>query len=361
MLSIIIGGFFIIWGVVAALPEMRVVTAGHVHNVAIATDGTLWTWGYNGRGQLGDGTITQRNRPVQICTDTDWVLVAAGGSSNLAIRADGTLWGWGANGSGQLGDGTITDRRRPVQIGTDTDWINVFVGGGVAFATKSDGSLWVWGSNYRGFLHYIIYGEYNYPTISWDRNVHIFTPTQFGEDTDWVSVSISTHHVMAIKTDGTLWEWGVQSSRSGTPEQKGTDTDWISVSTSPLVSMAIKEDGTLWAWGREHWTPQTPRQVGTDANWLKVVGRIAIRTDGTLWAWRGPYPFTGYYQIGAYTDWTSISVGFSHTVATRADGSLYSFGRSHTGTLGNGVGSFSERESIRPITRRLLWHEVYVP
>jgi alpha-tubulin suppressor-like RCC1 family protein len=107
------------------------IATGGFHSLAIRRDGTLWAWGFNWLGQLGDGTTTDRHRPVQVLTDV--VSVAAGWEHSLAIRRDGTLWAWGRNEFGQLGDGTTTDRHRPVQVLTDV--VSVAAGSAYSLAT----------------------------------------------------------------------------------------------------------------------------------------------------------------------------------------------------------------------------------
>jgi len=135
------------------------VSAGNRHTLAIRPDGTLWAWGNNSSGQLGDGTTTTRLSPVQIGTATNWASVAigSGGHHTLAIRTDGTLWAWGENMTNQLGDGTTTDRFSPVGIGAATNWESVVagtagIGIGHTVAIRTDGTLWAWGANSSGQL-----------------------------------------------------------------------------------------------------------------------------------------------------------------------------------------------------------------
>jgi alpha-tubulin suppressor-like RCC1 family protein len=111
--------------------------------VAIKNDGTLWGWGQNNIYQLGIGTTGNRSSPVQVGTDTNWAYVSAakGGQYCMAIKTDGTLWGWGNNGSGNIGDGTTTTRSIPVQIGTDTNWKSVSVYSSHTLALKNDGTI----------------------------------------------------------------------------------------------------------------------------------------------------------------------------------------------------------------------------
>ena len=103
--------------------------------LSACTPTQVWSWGFNGSGQLGDGTTTQRNAPV--AADAGWKQVSAAAWHTLAVRADGTLWAWGDNSNGELGDGTTTNRLSPVQIGTATSWAPVEAGS----VSSSDGAF----------------------------------------------------------------------------------------------------------------------------------------------------------------------------------------------------------------------------
>jgi alpha-tubulin suppressor-like RCC1 family protein len=167
------------------------VAAGDEFTVAVRRDGTLWAWGSNDWGQLGDGTFTARTSPEQIGTATDWASVAAGYSHTVAIRSDGTLWAWGYNNDGQLGDGTTTNNTSPEQIGTATDWASVTAGHQHTVAIRSDGTLWAWGDNSLGQL-----GDGKAPSIS-------YVPEQIGTATNWAGLGRLgpfTDHSIAFAT-----------------------------------------------------------------------------------------------------------------------------------------------------------------
>jgi alpha-tubulin suppressor-like RCC1 family protein len=130
------------------------IAAGGFHSFGLKDDGSLWAWGQNNVGQLGIGNKTNQNTPVQV--GTGWVAVAAGsqeptgsqepGFHSLGLKSDGSLWAWGNNADGQLGQGNTINQSSPVRVGKDADWVALAAGGGQSLGLKSDGSLWVWGS-----------------------------------------------------------------------------------------------------------------------------------------------------------------------------------------------------------------------
>jgi alpha-tubulin suppressor-like RCC1 family protein len=128
------------------------VTCSYGHTIGRKTTRTIWAWGYNEYGQLGlgdSGPDTHRNTPFQIGSDSDWVNVSAGGYYTIANKINGTLWSWGYNGFGQLGlgdSGNGTDRNSPTQIESDSDWAEVVAGWSYTFGCKTTGTLWVWGA-----------------------------------------------------------------------------------------------------------------------------------------------------------------------------------------------------------------------
>jgi alpha-tubulin suppressor-like RCC1 family protein len=332
------------------------ISAGSTHALEIR-GGTLWAWGDNYYGELGDGTFVRKSSPVQIGSDNNWVTVSAGGYFSMAIKADGTLWSWGTNigvqggnVAGMLGNGTAPGSISvPVQVGTDNHWISVAAGDYHTLALKSDGTLWVWGYNGEGEL-----GIGSTACKS--------TPYQLGTDNKWVYISAGGGHSNAIKADGTMWGWGFNgdgetgdgtTAQRNSPVQAGTDNKWVSVAAGTYYTMALKSDGTLWTCG---WSGQHLNQIGTGNTWVSYFGGYmqfgAIRSDGTLWMWGyNNYGQVGDgttttranpVQIGTGTDWVSFgaSAGGYYTstsYATRADGSLWTWGLNTSGQMGDGT------------------------
>lgn len=200
------------------------VAGGTWHTIAVRSDGTLWACGYNGSGQLGNGTNTDLSTLTQIGTASDWAKVWAAGQCSWAIKTDGSLWAWGYNTYADLGIGTSTNVNVPTRVGTANDWASVTNG----FALKTDGSLWGWGQNGAGQLGVSTGGA------------TALSPIRIGTDADWAEVSGGVS-VLARKTDGSLWTWGLNSNGAcglGTkvvvtaPTRIGTDTGWTDVASS---------------------------------------------------------------------------------------------------------------------------------
>ena len=263
-------------------------------SIAIKTDGTMWSCGENEKGNLGQNDITDRSSFTQIGAGTTWSKVYIGsivagtnsGGTVLAIKTDGTLWSWGENGNGQLGLGDTTLRSSPVQVGALTNWASASVGYTSSLAVKTDGTLWAWGWN--------PYGQLGLGDIT-----HRSSPVQVGALTNWSSVSTGGSSTIAIKTDGTLWSWGLNTNGqlgSGTvthrssPVQVGALTNWSKISTGLYHAAAIKTDGTLWSWGKNAdfnvsssgVDISSPIQIGTSTTWSTVSAGSGYAGNFTL-------------------------------------------------------------------------------
>ena len=197
-ISSLLGAFFMAEPLWAVEPK---IAAGWYHTVALKSDGSLWAWGGSYKGQLGDGTNFKRNMPVQVSGGGNtWTTIAAGWHHTVAVKSDGTLWAWGYNFYGQLGDGTTINRNMPVQVsGGGNTWVGIAAGGYHTVALKSDGSLWAWGYNFPGQL-----GDGT--TINRNMPVQVSR----GGNT-WVGIAAGGYHTVALKSDGTPWAWGLNN------------------------------------------------------------------------------------------------------------------------------------------------------
>ena len=320
----------------------------------------LWTWGRNDSGQLGLGNTTNYSSPKQVGALNDWLQIAAGYKWCLAVKKDNTIWSWGGNSFGNLGLGNTTNYSSPKQIGSLTNWAAASVGNHVTVARKTDGTLWAWGRNYR-------YG------LGQGDTTNRSSPVQIGSATNWLKVSAGAYGGHAIDTSGNLYGWGSNQfgqigNGSSTPNANGGEPSpvqisgtWSTVACSTTRhTAAIKTDGTLWTWGGGYSSAlglgnttnySSPKQVGALTNWLSVsagsYATIAVKTDGTVWTWgEGIYGKLGLgntstyaspKQVGALTNWKAggAHMGTSHTSAIKTDGTLWIWGYNYYGQVGD--------------------------
>jgi len=210
-------------------------------NVALKSDGTLWTWGEG--VPVPNGGVGASYTPVPAAPGNDWKAAAAGGVHIVAIKKDGTLWGWGHNWAGSIGVPASKGSRVPLQIGTGTNWVRVWAGILESVAQQADGTLWYWGENLN-------------PLYQQGTNV-VSEPQCVSPDTNWVDAAFSDNTALAIKSDGTLWAWGRSAHRltgvtdtnlDVVPMRVGTNSDWRSIGPSFVWWSCglIKQDGSLW-------------------------------------------------------------------------------------------------------------------
>jgi alpha-tubulin suppressor-like RCC1 family protein len=362
----------------------------------------LLVWGRNYDGKLGDNTTVSRSTPVTtFAGGANWKQVACGGYFMAAIKTDGTLWTWGQNSFGQLGDNTTTNRSTPVTtFAGGTNWKQVSCGFNHTAAIKTDGTLWIWGSNG--------YESYPSPLLPQGRGIlgnnnqiqrMSCTPiTTFAGGANWKQVSCgglsgdtagNSAHTAGIKNDGTLWIWGFglygqlgswprSSLRSFVCTPVTTiagGTNWKSVSCGYAHTAAIKNDGTLYCWGKNYngavgcnvgnissgniqYTPVTTFAGGT--NWKQVSCgadvTAAIKTDGTLWTWGAgaclgnfgdQARFSPVTTFAGGTNWKQVSCSLrifsaqGHTEAIKTDGTLWGWGLNYNGAIGNNNTGFT--------------------
>ena len=388
------------------------------NTVALKTDGTLWGWGINAGGlygNVGDNTTTPKSSPVQtVAYGTNWKSVSANSTSSVvvAIKTDGTLWNWGWNSGGQLGDNTLTSRSSPVQtVAGGTNWMQADAGQYCTAAIKTDGTLWLW-SGVAGLL-----GD--------NTNISKSSPVQtVAGGTNWKQVACAGQHVAAIKTDGTLWTWGYQThygmlgdntltSRSSPVQTVAGGTNWKQVAVGYNTTAAVKTDGTLWVWGDNAYgklgvlifgsagTSQvtvsgskTGYNTFFTSNTTGVSVGMGVYTSTQLVSWTtvsaistnvsitfNGFDFSGDWNgtislgVGATkdtmpskvsspvqtiafgTNWKQVACGNRNTAAIKTDGTLWLWGRNSYGLLGDNT-TVSKSSPVQTIMYGTKWKQV---
>lgn len=213
--------------------DWKSLAVGNNTSFAIKTNGSLWGWGSNWYGTVGNNTSTNNQfLPTQIGNETNWRRISVGVDHTMAIKTDGTLWAWGNNDYGQLGNGKITPSGLPIQIGTDNDWDDIGAGFGFSIGMKKNRSIWSWGAGSGWQL-----GQPDSTTY--------YNPNQVGTDTNWRKIAVGTSHVFAITMDSALYRWGVNSHwMLGSnmqfvkqPTRLGSENNWHDIMTAdPSIS-----------------------------------------------------------------------------------------------------------------------------
>jgi alpha-tubulin suppressor-like RCC1 family protein len=338
------------------------VALGAYHTCARKVDGSLWCWGLNDSGQLGDGTTVNKSSPAQVTAlGTTVAEVALGERHTCARKTDGTLWCWGYNIFGQLGDGSTTNRSSPVQVtALGTTVAEVALRGLHSCARKTDDSLWCWGYN--------IYGQLGDGTTT-DRSTPVAVTTLGATVAE---VALGSRHTCARRTDATLWCWGrnaygelgdgTTTNRSTPVEVTVLGTTVAEVALAGHHSCARKNDATLWCWGQnasgqvgDGTTVQKNSPVEVTALGATVAlpaagedHTCARKTDATLWCWG--YNFYGQLGDGTTTNKSTpvevtalgttvadAALGSTHSCARKTDGQLSCWGYNAYGQLGDGT------------------------
>jgi alpha-tubulin suppressor-like RCC1 family protein len=344
------------------------------HTLYRKSDGTVWAWGLNNKSQLGDLTTTNRSNPVQSGAGvlSGITVVAAGNEHSLALKSDGTVWGWGSNSNGQLGNGvTAGSQTTPVQVSGLTNVTAIAAGVNFSLALKGDGSVWAWGYNGSGQL-----GD-GTTTDRWSP-VQVFVAVP-------VAIAAGFDHSLAMTSGGVVYSWGNNSkgqlgngstTNSSTPVQAGSGIigGALAISAGNQFSVALLRNylsSYLWAWGSNsngqlgngtNVDSVTPVQVGLLANMTAIAAgenhAISLNGDGTVWAWGG----NSNGQLGDGTTtarWTPVQVntltraqgiiaGYQDSFASTTLGVTWAWGDNIYGQLGDGT--TSDRWSPVPIT-----------
>jgi alpha-tubulin suppressor-like RCC1 family protein len=380
------------------------VAAGRFHNLALKDDGTVWAWGVDQFGQLGDGGEVQPDPysahlgPLLAGGLTGVTKIAAGLTHSLALKSDGTLWAWGDNSVGELGDGTRRaldwpDRSTPVRVSGLSGVAAIAGGDGQSLAVTGDGAVWAWGSStgiwgeepahtstpvpvsgLTGVVAIAASGSHSLALTGegavWERGprqwAYWSTPVQVRGLTGVVAIAAGDAHSVAVKGDGTVWAWG---SNWGGQLGDGTTTDRLEpVQVSGLTdvvavaadyhSLALKSDGTVWAWGDNSWgqlgdgtrtARATPVQVSalndvaaiatrTEEMFIGIAHSVALKHDGTVWEWPIYESFVPKsltpVQVAGLTNIVAVAEGGGHSLTLKGDGTVWAWGQNISGQLG---------------------------
>lgn len=349
--------------IIGDISDWTSLSTGATHACGIRADGSLYCWGANSRGQIGDNTTTNATAPTLVSAGP-WIAVSAGSEFTCGVDMNHKLLCWGLNTSRQLGDGTTTQRIVPTPEATGaTDWAAVAAGNAFACATKMDGTRHCWGTNSFG-------------QAADGTTASVVTPKACDMDTDWgTTIELGDTSGCAQKKTGALFCWGDGSSgQTGlpgdespklTPAQVGQETDWIALSSGFRFTCGVRQSGELLCWGANTRAAAgmgfvadrvDPTTVSADMDWERVDVQLdngcGIRTGGKLYCWgRNVYGHLGDgttitraapEQIDANKLWTRVTLGRTHTCGIGTDGGgvavPYCWGWDANQELGNGTG-----------------------
>jgi alpha-tubulin suppressor-like RCC1 family protein len=333
----------------------RAISAGTNHTLAMRDDGTLWAWGGNSSGQLGDGTTTTPRILPKVNQVTGVDLIEAGDSASFAGRSNDQLLAWGNNSSGRLGDGTTTPRQSPVLHASLSDVVKLSSSSGHTLAIGSDGTVWAWGNNGSGQLGIGSTLQQNAPVQVTLSNI--------------TAVSAGTSHSLALTQTGQVYAWGSNydyqlgdntSIDKTSPQLVPNLSGVIAIAAGPSASYAVKSNGTVVAWGSgvsgqlgdgTGSSRSVPTAVRNLTNAVAISAgsnfAVALRDDGSVVAWGSntygqlgdgtttdKYEFTSVLGLDPVV---SVTAGGLHALALAADGRVWAWGRNADGQLGDGT------------------------
>lgn len=255
------------------------ISSNDEHTIGLKKDYTLWAWGRNNLGQLGTGNYQSQIIPKMVNSLKIWKDISAGWQHSIALKNDSSIWAWGNNSYGELGLGLDSfDFNIPHKI-NGSKWIKICAAANTTFAIQANGKLWCWGKNTLALGL----------TNQFKDSMYFKSPHEIDNSTDWVDISSSGTHTIALKKDGSIWGWGNNDggqlglnnyNNTAVPTKIGNQTDWVKIYVGSASSYAIKANGTLWGWGENrNWQLglgsqisiiNKPTQIGTDSNWVEL-------------------------------------------------------------------------------------------
>ncbi|MFC3788619.1 OmpL47-type beta-barrel domain-containing protein [Paenibacillus sp. GCM10012307] len=331
-------------------------SAASNHTLVLKSDGSIWGWGSNSNGQLGNLAGNSSTIPKQTVNLTSVISISAGDTHNLALMSDGTVWSWGGNSSGQLGNTTASMRFDPQKIEGLNSIIAVSAGHTHSLALKSDGTVWSWGSNAFGELGQGTTGNPSY------------TPKQILSLSGVKSISAGFFFNLVTKTDGTIWAWGSNSkgqlgngttTNASIPFQLTNLSNVIDISAGGYHSLALQQGGTVWAWGYNNSGQlgdgtKTDKKTPVLVNSLSGIKQVSAglyfsmaMSDNTVYTWGDnsvgqlgngsvANSFSTPVAVSSLNNIKTIDAGYQ-TGAALANNTVMSWGGNGSGQLGNGT------------------------
>ncbi|HPI18929.1 MAG TPA: T9SS type A sorting domain-containing protein [Candidatus Kapabacteria bacterium] len=324
---------------------------GHFKTIFDYPKRTLWLWGANNYGQMGDSTVTHFLKPTMLGEQGEWSYVESDYFHNAAIKSDGSLWGWGQSQNNPLSSVFNSIKKIPYRFLNEksSDWISVNCGVESIIARNSDGCILEFNKDFVNSFKEEYIGNFNH---------FVEVKTQ---------IISGAHHNLFVKSDGTLWGWGIGNYGrigDGTENNRaniiqiGSDSDWESVGCGVYQSYGIKNDGSLWSWGFNNdgilgysYQELTPKKIGNENDWAFIDSdwyhTLAIKSDGTLWAWgqnlygkfgNGNYEPSNFpVKVGNENNWSYVKCCNHHTLAIKSDGTVWGWGANLQGQLADSV------------------------
>ncbi|MDM8525866.1 hypothetical protein QUF80_21035 [Desulfococcaceae bacterium HSG8] len=344
------------------------ITGGDEHTLAIRDDGTVWAWGTNDSGQLGNGKTEDSNRPVQVFGLKNVTAIKGGASHSIALGSDASVWGWGDNSYGQLGDDEVENSTKPIQV---SDFYITAIAAGLYHTVllKADKTVWSCGSN--------MFGQLGIGTT--EDSAELIQISGFKNIT---AIASGGNHTAAIDSSGLVWTWGSNSNGqlgngklggiSKSPQEVSGVNSVIAIACGGYHMIALRGDGKVWTWGSNSngqlGNGETggyslePVEVSGIGNVVAVAGgrkyTMALRNDKTVWAWGansqgqlgdGTTDENGVpVQVASLDNVTAIAGGALHKIAVRNDGTIVGWGANYNGQLGNGL-SGEGSDSSEPV------------
>lgn len=367
-----------------ALPQNTLaatLAAGGSHSLALRSEGAIFSWGYNTKGQLGNSYSTNTMQiPIRPAAVSGAISVAAGASHSLVLKSDGSMQAWGSNSGGQLGNANTTDSLDPLTVQVLTSGVSAIAAGSAHSLALKGGIVYAWGSNSNGQLGL---GSTQYYTVPQ-------AVTKLSGNVTAIATSADANFSLALKSDGTVWAWGnndygqlgngitlsnsyyyyySNSVYSSVPVQVAGLSGIIAIAAGGNHALALRSDGVVFAWGNNDscelgylnatsgttcvassTAKSVPGLSGVTSIYAGSYLSAATKADGTVWLW-GSNRFgqlgnksaigdnkVSMTPVQAYglTGINEVAIGSSHVIARNATGQVFAWGNDIYGQLGDG-------------------------